>query len=528
MEQTKGFNMETAGVKGFCAFLRNNVLLVIAVSAALFFTYGIKLFWYNVGVDTELFMADKFSTLRWHIQSGRFGLSLLTRFWYIKEFNPFTAFFTAFCLIWIFTLSWCYIIAVFDKNTGRNDKLIPFALLFMTMPVWGEMFYFTMMAAETAFAICLCPYVIYLLYKGFLDNEKGKIAAACLLLVFLTSVYQAIIPLFCCGVFACFMLLQEHSDYEPKMYRLLCLKLFVALMGSLAVYFFIDRIIIPFIFHIEKNEYLENMNQWGKIPVRENIKNILQFIIDGIPLWRKGNIWLLLVSFLFLFETVKVIRGKIPGGRRFLYILAGIGVPFCIMALTIAGGARPPARSLWALPFGLAFMCYFLIKTWKTKAAALMYCLAMLAAVYQAEITAQLFYSDQLRYNEDVRLAYDLDKMIRPLQNETNSLPVALVGRYRLSSMFEKNFLRGEVPGNSIFGFAESPGDPEARRGLTFMKSLGIHFEKADMRQLEQARREAQNMPVYPNPGCVRRLPDLIVVRLAESVVYPYERKNRN
>ena len=190
------FNMETASLAGFCGFCKKNIPLIITVSIALFFTYGIKLFWYSIGIDTNTFMADKAKELDWSLQIGRFGYVFLAKLWYIREFNPFTAFFTAFCLIWFFTVSWCYIFAVFNKDTGRNNRLIPFALVFMTSPVWVSQFYFLNPVAENAFTISLCPYIIYMLYKGFLDYEKGKIIIASVLLVFIISVYQAIIPFF--------------------------------------------------------------------------------------------------------------------------------------------------------------------------------------------------------------------------------------------------------------------------------------------------------------------------------------------
>lgn len=252
---SRNFNMETVSVAGFCNFCRNNIPLVLAVSITLFFTYGVKLFWHSIGVDTELFMTNKNSMLNWHLQIGRFGLVLLQKWLHIKEFNPFTAFFLTFCQIWLFTISWCYIIAIFSRDTVNNHKLIPFALVLMTSPVWAEQFYFLLQAAETSLMITLCPYVIYLLYKGFLDGEKGKIVCAFILLVFMIAVYQAIVPLFCCGVFACFILLQEHSDFEPAVYRRLCIQLFAILIGALAIYFLIDKIIL-YCFHMEKQTIL--------------------------------------------------------------------------------------------------------------------------------------------------------------------------------------------------------------------------------------------------------------------------------
>jgi hypothetical protein len=502
------------------------------------------LFWYNIGVDTELFMEDKASVLNW-LQIGRFGLVLLSKFCYIKEFNPFTAFFTAFCLIWFFTISWCYIIAIFCRDTGRNNKLIPFALVFMTMPVWAEQFYFLLQAAENALILSLCPYVIYLLFKGFLDNEKSKIVCASILLVFMTSVYQAIVPLFCCGVFACFVLLREQTDYEPQVYWNFCLKLFITLVGAMVVYLFIDRIIIPGFFHIERSVYVDNMNQWGQVPVRQNIINILLFgytiTIGHIPLVQSiiepiiasyartgmraaeaianisgvsGNILLLPVTVLFL---VKIISQR----RRLLYILAGIGIPLCIILLAIMGGDRPPLRSLYALPLAFAFMVFYLIISYKKKVASVIACLALITAVYQAQITAQVFYSDQVRYNEDVRLAYELNALITQVQPDNEKLPVALIGKYQAASRFHSNFLQGDVLGHSFFEWDFPAPSSPTERGLTFMKSLGFYYDMPNTDQLDQAHKEAMLMPAYPDPGCVRRVGDFIVVRISETLYEP-------
>jgi hypothetical protein len=173
------------------------------------------------------------------------------------------------------------------KNTGRNNKLIPFALLFMTHIVWIEPFYFTLQAAETAFIVLLCPYIIYLLYKGFLDRENKNILCGFILLIFIISIYQGVVTLFCCGVFGCFILLQENSDHEPKVYGLLCLQLFLTLIAALLAYFLLDKILVEIIFKTEKSEYLDNMNHWGSEPASKNILNILMtdyfLTIGNIP-----------------------------------------------------------------------------------------------------------------------------------------------------------------------------------------------------------------------------------------------------
>ncbi|MDR1585877.1 MAG: glucosyltransferase domain-containing protein [Treponema sp.] len=511
---------------------------------ALFFTYGIKLFWYDIGIDAEAFMDNRSGMLLGWISIGRFGLNLLIRLWRIKEYNPFISFAATFCLIWCFTLSWCYIIAVFSKNIDRNNALIPFALVFMTMPVWAEIFYFVFQAAETAFIITLCPYVIYFLFKGFIESRKAAIFFAFFMMVFMTSVYQAIVPFFCCGVFLCFILLRHNSDYPARVYTLLCFQLFVTLVAALVVYSCIDRLIIPAVFHIRRTDFFDNINKWGKIPVFENIVRIMAvgyvymagYMAEQLPLVQNfvaryarsgrgavefwagisrvhGNILFLPLVLFFIVELIKTARRKIPAGGRISYALAGIGVPLSIILLALVGGTFPSIRTQWAMPLAAAFMIYFLVKTYKKKAAMIVCVLALFTAVRQIEITSQLFYSDHIRYTHDVRMARDLAERIKTVQNETNSLPVIFIGSHKADSVFTKNFLQGEVPGHSFF---EWDGG-NTQRILAFMRTLGVDFMSLDTNkneQISQAARTAESMPVYPAPGCVKRLDGIIIIKM--------------
>jgi hypothetical protein len=171
-------------------------------------------------------------------------------------------------------------------------------------------------------------------------------------------------------------------------------------------------------------------------------------------------------------------------------------------------------RSLFALPLAFAFMLFFLIKTYKKKAAAVVVSLDLLVSVHQAQISAQLYYSDQMRYNEDVRLAYELNNLITHIQPANRKLPVAVVGKYSADSLFNANFLLGEVIGDSLFSGRDIESTTE--QSLAFMKSLGINYDMPNNIQLEQALKEVASMPAYPDQGCVKRIRNLIVVRVSE------------
>ena len=493
-------------LKSFRNFCKNNIPLLVITAIILFFCYGIKLFQYSIGIDTEFFMADKADMIKWALQIGRFGHAFFEWLLHTKGFNPFTTFLSTFCLIYLFTISWCYIIAVFSKNTDRNNAFIPFAIVFISSPIWAEQFYFVTQSTEVALMVLICPYAIYLLFKGFLAHETGKIIFAFFLLILMISVYQAMVPFFCCGIFICFLLLLKTSDYEPLIYRNLCFKLLATLVGAMIVYSIIDRILIPSVFGIEKSQYFDSMNLWGKIPVKENINRILLMLAGILSIGNIfGNILILPIAVFFM---VKVIKCK----RQFIYIFIGICVPLSIMFLAILGGNVVPLRAMYVLPLAVAFMFFFLIETCSKKVASVVVILALLTAVYQAQITAQLFYSDQMRYNEDVRLAYEICDMIIKTYPD-NNLPVAIIGQYRIAEKFQANFLQGEVIGHSFFEHQAMAGEVIGR-SLSFMRTLGINFNAPNNEQIQQALNEARFMPPYPHPLCVKKLPNVIVVRL--------------
>jgi hypothetical protein len=514
--RTPLYNLPDINLENFCNFCKNNIFLLLAITLALFFCYGIKLFQYSIGIDTELFLANKAEMLEWYMQIGRFGFVFLHRLLHINEFNPFTAFLSTFCLIWLFTVSWCYIIALFQRKMDKNYALIPFALIFITSPILGEQFYFTLQSTEVALMVLLCSYTIYIMFRGFIDNKASKIVFAFLSLIFMTSVYQAMVPFFCCGAFICFMLFLETSDCEPQIYRSICLKILAILIGAMIIYIVIDRLLIS-VFNIEKSLYLSDMNKWGQVPIKENFRRILSFIYNVTVKIRGifGNILLLPITVIFIIKVVAIARKKITD-NRFLYILAGVLIPLSSMFLAILGGNRPPIRAIYVLPLALSFMFFFLIKNLSKKLSVVVVILALFTAAYQAQITSQLFYSDQLRYNEDVRLAYEIRNAIAEINPEMN-LPVAIIGKYKISEKFHANFLLGDVIGHSFF---EWGGDVRetANRSLNFMRTLGIQFNSPSDELLKYATNEANSIPSYPDAGFIKKLPNVIVVKLSDFI----------
>jgi hypothetical protein len=120
VKRSSGFNSEMPGLSGFLKFCQINILLVVVITAVLFFTYGILLFHTSVGIDTELFLSSRDNMDRWLLSIGRFGLVFLQRLWSIKEFNPYTASFITLLFFELSAIAWCYLFTTFSKSEKRT------------------------------------------------------------------------------------------------------------------------------------------------------------------------------------------------------------------------------------------------------------------------------------------------------------------------------------------------------------------------------------------------------------------------
>jgi hypothetical protein len=512
---------ENVSINGFLNFCRANLLLIVSVTLAIFCTYGIKLWFYSIGIDMELVMAGYGAggPTGTGAVMGRWGgdiLGRITGILQIKEANPWLGYFSGFCLFWFVVIEWCYFINIFSNKQGVNNSLIPFAVVFSTMQVWLEMFYFFGWSSQ--FLLSLCPIVTYLFYKGFMDGEKLKIAAGFIILLLIVASYQSMLLLFCFAVFSAFILIQENSDYDKKVYGSLCLKLFICLILTLAMYFLINRFML-FIHKTQQNGYIDRMIRWGKDPTTSNLSAIKSYFLN--LLFGRSRIssfnYMLPIIALFFAQVAYTAFKHIKAGRRALYILAAIGIPLTFCVLPIAGAYSPPLRSQYALPFAVGFMLYYLVIHYKKFFSVIVFAVSMVIAVHQSQIGSQMYYSDYMRYQEDVRLAGDFARILAPFEDAENTIPVVFVGKIRAANKFKRNYIEGEIVGRSFWGlqgaWTSSPID-----GLSFMRTIGLNYPFPNEQQLQEALQVWPSMPSYPAEGCVARLPNVIVVKLSNDL----------
>jgi hypothetical protein len=546
----KFFDSEGASFKGFIEFCKSNIPLVITLTLAALFVYGVALFNIALTGDNIIYLFDPDTYKMWHIGVGRWASRLLASLFFIKESGIYASNFIAVFSIWLFSMLFCYFIAVFTKNTGRRNGFIPLALTVLSYSVWAQYFSFFYQNKIQAAFICVTLIAVYLVFDGFLSHSKMKIMLCFVLSLFSFCIYQPFIPLFLCIVFVFFVLLQENSNYSSKEYSFLCLKLAVFFIAAFAAAALMNGFL--------KRAYDINMSGvervmiWNKSGILSVFANILAqgytLTIGYIPFVHSifspmmadmygsaldpfgrpvadiifnnsraiGNVILLPFSIAFLALVFINAKKKIPAGRRLLYILAGFGIPFSILFLVFVSGEVIGTRILYALPFAAAFMFYYVSHRQKTVLRRALYCVILATVFYQAQISQIMLESAARVGDIDTKIAFDLDNRIREVLDETGKLPVVYVGN--IEHPLKKQRFTIEMAGRSSFEWW-TPGDISNQtlfHVIPFMDILGFNYDVPTPEQMQKAYEASLNMPAYPDEGCVKNIGDVVVVKMGD------------
>jgi hypothetical protein len=540
---------EGASVKGFLDFCKRNTPLVIAVTLTALFVYGAILFNIIMAGDNQHILNNSANYIAEHIRVGRWASPPLLKLFFIKESGIFASNFISTLSIWLFSILFCYFIAVFTKNTERRNGLIPAALIVLTYAVWPEYFMFFYQNKIQTIFICVTLINVYILYDGFLSRNKIKLIVSFILTVFSFGVYQPLVPLFLCVVFVYFVLLQENSNYPAKEYSFLCLKLFVFFIAAFALNSGIGKIFLS-LRDFQASDYVTKHMVWEKISIRAMIAGILGqgyiVTIGMIPFVHSlfspimismygdasavfapvtemvfeyartvGNVLLLPAGIAFLVMILLNAKKRLPKGRRILYFLAGLGIPCSILFIAAISGEVLGVRILYSLPFAAAFMFYYVASKQKTVLRRVFYCLILATAFYQAQVSQNTLELAIRTTDYDMTMAFDIDDRVRGVLGVGKKLPVAYIGKFdnpfRDQTM---GILSGQIP---VFNeWTPYYKDYLTNEVSAYMNILGFYYDLPTLEQIEEAYEASRDMPAYPLEGCVKNLGGVVVIKMGE------------
>jgi hypothetical protein len=551
-----------ASFKGFVDFCGQNTPLLISVTLAAIFIYGVFLFNISVTGDTVLDFSTRRNPMKLNLSGDtpytvqtdilslkRWTQWLFASFFYIRESGVYTTNFVAVASVWTFSILFCYFIAVFTKNTNRRNGFIPLALTLLSCPVWAICLPNVYMARTNLLFVAVMLTGVYLLYTGFLSNNKAYIVISFILTVLSLGSYQPLTPLFLCIVFIFFVLLEENSNLRPKEYSFLCLKLFLFFLAAFALRSLVGSIVQYALDIPDGGNYVTGIMIWNKsslIPILTNILGLGYFttigaipfvhslftplmetmygsaagpygksIAENVLLYSRtaGNILLLPAGIAFIAYIILNAKNRIPKGRRLLYVLAGFGVPVSIFFLVIVSGDMRGLRILYCLPFASAFMFYYVARRQKPVLRRVFYCLILAASFYQAQVSQNLLEGLARVSEYDTIAAFDVSRRVSEVTESGEKLPLVFIGnRHPFENQIFPSF---DVTTRSVFerwSLADMPYQTDMV--ILFMQMLGFYYDIPTPLQVSEAYEASRDMPAYPEKGCVKNIGDVVVVKM--------------
>lgn len=469
----------------------------------------------SIGIDTEDIIHLQEDFYHGWLITGRQGLVFVKLLTDTMFFNPYLSGAATLFFMMVACILWTYL---FREITDKEQKggILTFSVLLCSSVVLTEQFYFKLQSMEIAIAFCFMAISLYLCWLFVVKKRWYFGVCGLLVLILLLGMYQVMHALFIFGAIACFLLyVLERKDQSISPWRIGIVYGIIFLAGFLC-----NQVITGLFF--SGSSYLSQQVQWFSRPITESLWDIVKYmgkVLLGTQIYYPRTYCVFCV--LFLIYGLVRLKGNGRSGKILGIMAMGL-LYLSPFIMNFISGGEMVNRSQLVYPFVLAFMGYILVVAVSEGKKFRYVCMGILIVLtcwLQIRYSMVLSYSNEVRYQSDVRIASSMITEISKLQDEENSYPVVFVGTH--PAELNASCIKGETVGYSFFEFdtkVEPYGYWSSRRILGFMHTLGVDYLQADYDQTAQAIAASSDMPDWPAEGSIRKEEDVIIVRLSESV----------
>lgn len=501
-------------------FNKKNYLLVFYTIILTFIVYGIKIFNVNYGMDTVQLMTDYPGTLRHWIAIGRPGMVLLKRLLFGGYTNVYLLNMLAFVCLCLTSLAICYLVyAVLGKNYPRK-KIYIVPSLFITSQLFVYQYYFVLQNFEFSLMMGLVVLAVLLTFRAEKNLSGANLLAVSILLGALL-VYQSF-ALYYVAIVSFVLLLniyqQQMVAIQLRFIQLLKFSLpyILILLISLIGYFALNRA-IQIHYQVPASSYLVDQSLWGKTSLHKLIPSLFGGLKMAIlPL--KGDLtynYLLIVGLILLLITIifQFIRGL---GSKFCFLLTTGTLLLSSILMILVAGQLPNARTLVPVyPFVAVVAIFVSSLYFEYRVINLVFALLTIFFTWQQiNLTTNLLYADQMRYEEDQR-------KIERINNQIDGLHLAHPENYKLMLVGiwptqTTATLTSDMLGLSLFQFGQFTGNSYAAtlNILDIMQTMGLHYQTVTYQEFLKLRPKADTMATFPAKNSLKVVGDTIIIKL--------------
>lgn len=509
--------MKIIDKKKFREYYQTNRRSIGIAGIFLIIAYGIKMFQIMFSHDTEAIISVPDSLYDSWMTMGRYGLIFLKKIFGIYTFNPYLASVLMFFAMLGIVVVWGYLFFALSGETERYSKESwIFPVFFLTAPMMVEQISFLLQAFEVCLAVLLLEIVLLMVWHGIFAEKYLWFLPSVILSALAFSVYQTTVPLFVAGAAAGFLVCfrKRHRSWWSVLFQL------VGVFGvSFLLYEIVNKVLMNSL-GITTTDYISDQLMWGSVSVSQCVENIRNHIYQAIT----GQGFYYSVSFgIAAILAILILILKWKKGRKefYLYIIATAVFLLTPFMMTILMGQEPKMRTQLCLGFVTGFYFqYSVIWFWEAGKkltrgfAYAVLCLAVAFGFHQSTKAADMFYTEYVQYQEDVRLALKISNRIDLLDlGEHPEEPLVFVGAR--SPQLNHSAVRDlENIGHSFFEWSFTTGYGSFIM-RNFMASIGYEYNSPTDEQIQIAEQAAPNMGVWPASDSVQVVEGVIVVRLS-------------
>lgn len=501
----------------FFTFLNKSKIPILIITFFLLLTYGGRLVNNSFSIDTELYMKSYSDNFTWWMSLNRWALVVFNKLFAMDNLLIFQTNFLTVSLILLYSILFNYLFYLhidkkYDKSFYKLQFIFPIVML--TSPIFAEMYNFAILNTGIAFGICLIG-ISLILYEN-ISFKENKVLTYFIYLIGITlttfafGIYQAIVPLYLLIVAICY-LLKCFKDKNIS-FKWLFKQIILFVISSLA-YLIICKIFCP------ANSYLNS--GWSTAGM-----TCIKYIYDVIIRTLKCetiyyNITYLVAIFIVIIVNIILLLKKKNNIGIVLGSLGVISSPFFINIIT---GVDQLKRTQFNYPIciGFIFLIFALILYNKNyKYIYTLFIIFVFGVSYkQAMISGNLFYSDEVRFQNDVLLAEKIETMIEEKEWYNNEKKYTLILLGEIKNTAHNSYLKGEVMGHSFFEFDSKAHYGVSTRVPAFMETLGYYYNGPGKTEYDNARKYLLDNEVksFPNKNCIVNKDKYIYIRLSEDI----------
>lgn len=465
-----------------------------------FIAYGFTLTNFSLSIDSEqTFYSDTSLSL------GRWGTNLFR----YHIFHGIVPYFTLLLGLLFFSLSAVQMARLFKLNTLQSYL---FCGLMVTFPQMAYQFIFTMQADAIGFGFFLSALSITCFVKcasgPFNLRNASYFVLAALLYMFVIGIYQGLIliPAVIYLIIVFKSTYSEEYSFKTEFRRAL---VFAGFLVLTAVFYVISvKVLAP---QADGGGYLSSYTSGSTDNLFVNFARLWATHLGGNAYYGEKTFliasliaMLLMVSFVFTRKKLLI---------RVVLLLVLLVVPF-LFSFFITSGYNPP-RIYVTSGIVFAFLIVHLMSLLPVN--RIMMALGGLIIIVHVYFITMLFFAHYKVYNHDVNIARGIDNTIRATYPDFDpateyvyffgGLPYAEHDRFRL-------------PDSEIFGGSFFLWDNGSNYRITGLFEFAdvAHYKVIDKKEIYLGIKDSiSEMPVWPKKGYVKKVNNVVIVKLGET-----------